>query len=131
MCEAEQRIVIGKGATKGVGRVFLKANLKPDRSFFTASCNLPIQDICADIAMQALAYVDERLWAAKISGGPVAWLHDEIVMEVCADRAEEAARLLEGAMIDAFAEHLPGAPVSDLVEARSGSSRGEAKKAKN
>ena len=37
---------------------------------------------CADASMLALAYVDDRLFAAGIDGGPVAWLHDEIVIEV-------------------------------------------------
>ena len=36
--------------------------------------------------MLALAYVDDRLFDAGIEGGPVAWLHDEIVLEVRDDQ---------------------------------------------
>ena len=51
-------------------------------SFYTRCCNLPVQGACADASMLALAYVDDRLFDAGIEGGPVAWLHDEIVLEV-------------------------------------------------
>jgi DNA polymerase-1 len=126
-CKAAHRIVIGKDAALGVGRVFLKAHLRGEESFYTRSCNLPIQGICANIAMLALAYVDERLWEAGIEGGPVAWPHDEIVMEVRIEQASAAAAILKSAMIDAFVENLPGAPLRGLVEPHVGMSWGEAK----
>jgi DNA polymerase I-like protein with 3'-5' exonuclease and polymerase domains len=66
--------------------------------------------------MLALAYVDDRMFEAGIEGGPVAWLHDEIVLEVAGESAEQAAELLKRAMIDAFAETFSGAPVNGLVE---------------
>ena len=53
---------------------------------------------------------------ADIDGGPVAWLHDEIVLEVRADQAEQAAEILKQAMIDGFIETFPGAPINGLVE---------------
>jgi DNA polymerase I-like protein with 3'-5' exonuclease and polymerase domains len=77
--------------------------------------------------MLALAYVDERLFDAGIDGGLVAWLHDEIVLEVREDQAQRAAEILEQSMIDGFAETFPGAPVNSLVEPHSGMSWGEAK----
>jgi hypothetical protein len=66
--------------------------------------------------MLALAYADERLLEAKIHGGPVAWLHDEIVLEVPIADAERAADILRQAMIDGFAETFPGAPLTGLVK---------------
>ena len=77
--------------------------------------------------MLALAYVDDRLFEAGIDGGPVAWLHDEIVLEVREDQAERAAEILKQSMIDGFAETFPGAPLNGLVEPHIGSNWGEAK----
>ena len=77
--------------------------------------------------MLALAYVDDRLFDADIDGGPVAWLHDEIVLEVREDQAERAAEILKQAMIDGFAETFPGAPLNGLVEPHIGLNWGEAK----
>ena len=57
--------------------------------------------------MLALAYVDERLFDAGIDGGPVAWLHDEIVLEVREIQAERAAEILKQSMTDGFFETFP------------------------
>lgn len=65
-----------------IGRVFELSWLKPDRSSYTVACNLPVQGACADAAMLALAAIDDALSEEGIGGGPVAWLHDEIVLEV-------------------------------------------------
>jgi DNA polymerase-1 len=126
-CEAEHRIVIGKDAARGIGRIFLKSHLRGDESFYTRSCNLPVQGACADASMLALAYVDDRLFEADIDGGLVAWLHDEFVLEVRADQARQAAEILKQAMIDAFVETFPGAPLNGLVKPGIGMSWGEAK----
>ena len=58
---------------------------------------------------------------------PIAWLHDEIVLEVPAGDAKQAAELLERAMAGAFVETFPGAPRRGLVEPHIGLSWGEAK----
>jgi DNA polymerase I len=126
-CVNRKCIVIGRDAARGIGRLFPQFRLKNGRSFYTTSANLPVQGCCADIAMRALAYVDERLFEAGVEGGPVAWLHDEIVMEVAAEDADRAAELLKGAMIDAFAETFPGAPLNGLVEPHIGRNWSEAK----
>ena len=70
--------------------------------------------------MLALTAIDRILFEQGIDGGPVAWLHDEIILEVKIADAERAAELLKQAMIDAFAETFPGAPLNKLVEARIG-----------
>jgi hypothetical protein len=64
---------------------------------------------------------------ADVDGGPVAWLHDEIVIEVREDQAQRAAEILKQSMIDGFAETFPGAPLDGLVEPHIGASWGEAK----
>ena len=119
LCVQNQRIVIGRDAAQGIGRVFPFDRLSAEeraRGCYTRCCNLPIQGRCADASMLALAYVDDRLFEAGIDGGPVAWLHDEIVLEVREDQAEQAAEILKQAMIDGFAETFPGAPTNGLVE---------------
>ena len=75
--------------------------------------------------MLALAYVDDRLFDAGIEGGPVAWLHDEMVLEVRDDQAVEAAAILKQAMIDGFVETFPDAPIDGLVEPHIGMSWAE------
>ena len=92
-CEERGYIVIGKDAeTDGIGRIWPKSRLGRDESYYTRCCNLPIQGACADASMLALAYADDRLFDAGVEGGPVAWLHDEIVLEVRADQAEQRGR---------------------------------------
>ena len=91
------------------------------------SCNLPIQGACADASLLALAAIDDLLFEHGIDGGPVAWLHDEIVIEIPVDHADRAARLLTGAIMAAFAETFPGAPLKRLVEAHAGANWASAK----
>jgi DNA polymerase I len=126
-CVDRRCIVIGRDAARGVGRLFPKSRLKQGRSFYTTSANLPVQGACADAAMLALAYVDERLFEAGIDGGPVAWLHDEIVVEVCVEDADRAVEIVKQSMIDGFAETFPGAPLNGLVEPHIGMNWGTAK----
>jgi DNA polymerase I-like protein with 3'-5' exonuclease and polymerase domains len=121
-CVERDYIVIGKDAGYGIGRIWPKSRLGRDESYYTRCCNLPIQGACADAAMLALAYVDDRLFDAGIEGGPVAWLHDEIVLEVRDDQADLAAKILKQAMIDGFSETFPGAPLEGLVEPKTGMS---------
>jgi DNA polymerase I-like protein with 3'-5' exonuclease and polymerase domains len=75
----------------------------------------------------ALAYVDDRLFDAGIEGGPVAWLHDEIVLEVREDYADRAVEIFKQAMVDGFAETFPGAPLNGLVDLRIAGNWAEAK----
>ena len=70
--------------------------------------------------MLALEAIDQLLYEHGIDGGPVIWMHDEIVLEVPAADAPKAKELLEKAMIDAFAATFPGAPLNGLVEAKIG-----------
>jgi DNA polymerase I len=126
-CEEHRCIVIGKNAAKGFGRFYPLSRLPFGKSPYTVSCNLPIQGACADASMLALAAIDDLLFDHGIYGGPVAWLHDEIVLEVPAEHAVRAAELLTKAMTDAFAETFPGAPLRDLVKAHIGADWAAAK----
>jgi DNA polymerase I len=115
-CQESLRIVIGKDAAHGIGRIFPFSRLKEGDNGYTRSRNLPIQGACADASMLALSLVDDRLFDAEIDGGPVAWLHDEIVMEVAIENANRAAEILKQVMIDGFAETFPGGPLKGLVD---------------
>ena len=111
--------------SRGIGRIYPQSRVPEGGSFYTRCCNLPVQGACADASMLALAYVDDRLFDAGIDGGPVAWLHDEIVLEVRDDQAELAAEILKQAMIDGFIETFPDAPIDGLVEPHIGMSWAE------
>jgi DNA polymerase I-like protein with 3'-5' exonuclease and polymerase domains len=126
-CKDAGRIIIGRDAARGIGRYYLEAWLPEGKSFYTRCCNLPVQGACADAAMLALAYVDERLFEAGIDGGPVGWLHDEIVLEIAVEDADHAVAILKQAMTDAFVETFADAPHDDLVEPHIGPNWGEAK----
>ena len=54
-CSASRRILIGKDAAQGFGRVFPFSRLKPGNNGYTDSCNMNIQGSCADASMLALA----------------------------------------------------------------------------
>jgi DNA polymerase family A len=114
---------------RGVGHwsVFPKSRVPEGKSFYTRCCNLSVQGACADASMLALAAVDAALLDAGIDGALIAWLHDELVLEVRADQADDAAKILKQAMVDASAETFPGAPLNGLVQPRAAPSWGEAK----
>jgi DNA polymerase-1 len=87
---------------------------------FTQCCALPIQGACADAMLRAIALTYARLRQAGIRGGLIATIHDELVLEVHEDDAEEARVLLEQVMTDAFVETFPGAPSVGVVVAKIG-----------
>jgi DNA polymerase-1 len=76
----------------------------------TLYCNAPIQGACADAAMRALILVDAAMIDAGIDGGPVLFVHDEIVVEVPEADAERARTILIEAMTRTFAETFPDDP---------------------
>jgi DNA polymerase-1 len=119
-CEVQGRIVIGKNAARGIGRFYPLSRLPAGKNVYTRACNLPVQGACADASMLALTTIDRLLFEDGIDGGPVAWLHDEIILEVKTEDAERAAELLKRAMIEAFVETFPEAPLLKLVEVRIG-----------
>jgi DNA polymerase-1 len=91
-----------------------------DQLKYTLCCNAPVQGGCADIGMLSLLLFDATLRREGITGGPVLFIHDEIVAEIRSDQAEAAAALLRTSMEQAFAAVFPAAPLRDLVELRIG-----------
>jgi DNA polymerase I-like protein with 3'-5' exonuclease and polymerase domains len=113
----------------GCGRV-VEAAWETDvdgRLLFTRCCNLPIQGICADAMLRALILAHARFKQARIRGGLVACVHDELLLEVHEDDAEKARQLLEQTMIDALTETFPGAPMNCVATAKIGQTWAEAK----
>jgi len=122
-CEARGYILIDAGR-------IVKAEWETDvggRLRFTRCCNIPIQGICANAMLRAIALVYARLKAARIRGGLVACVHDELLLEVDEDDAEKARQILEGTMIDAFVETFPEAPANGVARAKVGRTWAEAK----
>ncbi|MGH8905504.1 MAG: DNA polymerase [Egibacteraceae bacterium] len=90
-----------------------------DQHLSTLARNAPIQGAGADMIKLALAEVDRRLAAAfgspargqpAAAHGPVLVVHDELVVEVPAERAEEGCALVVGGMLDAAREILGDVP---------------------
>jgi DNA polymerase-1 len=97
------------------------------RLSFQQCCNFPVQGICADAMLRAIALVHRRFTEAGIRGGLVASVHDELLCETHEDDAERARALLEQAMLDAFVMTFPGAPTANVATAHIGRTWAEAK----
>jgi DNA polymerase-1 len=106
---------------------FWYPHLDDDLLKYTICCNVPIQGACADIAMLALLKAEAAFAAAKVEGGLVLFIHDEIGAEVVARQAEQARIILTQAMTEAFAMVFPDAPLNKLVANAIGPSWGAAK----
>jgi DNA polymerase-1 len=94
---------------------------------YTLCCNAPIQGACADIAMLAVLKADAAFTAAKIDGGLVLFIHDELGAEVVEHQAEQARVLLTTAMTEAFSMVFREAPLNKVVASAIGRSWGAAK----
>ncbi len=114
-CKRNKFITIGSGRV--VENSWEKKGLR-----YTQACNLPIQGVCADIMMRAVASVYSRLHAAKLDAVLVAQIHDEIILEADASIAEEAKDILVSEMETAFTVTFPDAPSGNLVDASIGQS---------
>lgn len=77
---------------------------------YTEKLNSPIQGSGADGLKRALALLWERRHQCP-DAFPVLFVHDEIVVECDAERAEEAAVWLRAAMVDGMAPLVAPAPV--------------------
>jgi DNA polymerase-1 len=123
LCQRRGYIVIGAGR-------IIKAEWETDvggKLIFPRCCNAPIQGICADALLRATAWLHGRLKQARIRGGLVAAIHDEMVIEAVEDDAEKARAILEDTMTEAFAETFPGAPTQGVAKAKIGKSWWETK----
>jgi DNA polymerase I-like protein with 3'-5' exonuclease and polymerase domains len=106
---------------------FFGSGWAPDALKYTLCCNAPVQGGCADCGMLALTMVDAALRTADVDGGPVLFVHDEIVVEVASHQVGQAREILTSSMMQAFAETFPGAPLTGVVSIGIGESWGSAK----
>jgi DNA polymerase-1 len=112
------------------GRVVEKAWVKrwvekPDKPPFTMCANFPISGAASDLMLATIPPVDARL--AKLRGGLILTVHDELVAEVHRDDAEAAKAALEEEMARVFVEMFPGAPSGGIVSVGIGKDWLEAK----
>jgi DNA polymerase-1 len=87
---------------------------------FNQMCNIPVQGSCADCLMRAMTLLHARLKRARVRGGLIACVHDELLLEVDKNDAALAGEILERAMVDAFVATFPGAPTTRLVDVKIG-----------
>ena len=110
----------------GAGRIVDRCWEKTRQLSPPQCANLPVQGIAADCMLRALKLTHERLCAAKIEGGLIASIHDELLIEVPITRMEEAKQILKAAMTEAFEMTFPGAPITGgVVDIKTGPSWGE------
>ncbi len=67
-----------------------------------------------------ITLVHARLQREKVHGGLIATVHDELVLEVAEPEADRAKAILHTAMVEAFEITFPGAPTTNLAEAKIG-----------
>mgnify|MGYP005855911371 CR=1 FL=1 len=84
---------------------------KQKSSIERASKNMPIQGTSADMTKLAMINIEEKFKLAKIDGGIIHTLHDEIVSEVPSHRAKEAFEIQRDEMINAGKAFLSRCPI--------------------
>jgi DNA polymerase I-like protein with 3'-5' exonuclease and polymerase domains len=86
------------------------------RKRFTEACNLTFQGPSADGAKLAVYETQKRTRLAKDSAlygsRVVAFIHDELLLEIPKDRGQAAAKELEEIMIKAMQIHIPDVPIT-------------------
>jgi DNA polymerase I len=104
----------GRSSAKECRTLLGRRRLLDDKTPYTHRLNSPVQGSEADGAKLAMALLWER--REQCPGAfPVLFVHDEIVVEADADKAEDAAEWLKSAMIDGMKDVI--APVPCEVEA--------------
>jgi len=114
-CMRKRRIVIG------AGRV-VETSWEPDGIRYTQCCNLPVQGVCADIMLRAVAGVHTRMKADRLDAHLIAQIHDELIVEAIKADVGAVARILEDEMTKAFAVTFPDAPLLNLIDVKTGQS---------
>jgi len=74
--------------------------------------NTPIQGSGADVTKKAIIFVDQRLKKEKYDAKILLVVHDELVVEVRDDQAEEVSKVVEEEMIRAFAHFFINIPMT-------------------
>ena len=86
---------------------YVSANTRP--------MNFPVQGAAADVMHRAMRLLFERYrdWPGNVL--PVLTIHDEILVEVDNESAEEVGALRAGLMVDALVDVLPNGPTRFLA----------------
>ncbi|MDF1563426.1 MAG: DNA polymerase [Deltaproteobacteria bacterium] len=107
--EALQR---GHCETLSGRRLYLDGASEPEKRphLERVARNMPVQGASADITKLAMARLTRHYQREGIDAFLVNTIHDELLVEVDADRAEEAARVLEQEMVAAGDRFLPKVP---------------------
>jgi DNA polymerase I len=86
-----------------------------DASANTRPMNYPVQGGAADVMHRAMRLLFERYrdWPGSVL--PVLTVHDEVLVEVDVDVAEQVGLLLADAMVEAFRDVLPNGPTRFLA----------------
>jgi DNA polymerase-1 len=77
--------------------------------------NFPVQGGAADVMHRAMRLLFERYHDWPGNALPVLTIHDEILVEVDVDAAEEVGTLVAGLMVEAFVDVLPNGPTRFLA----------------
>jgi DNA polymerase-1 len=90
----------------------------------TLAVNLPVQGSAAEIVMEAMALLHERLLTCPGNPGLINQIHDEFIIEVDdqSDCDAVVSKLLGACMTEAFQSLMPGAPIMNLCNIASGRS---------
>ena len=93
----------------------------------TLAVNLPIQGTAADIVMEAMALLHERLPARPGNARLLMQVHDEFILEIDKDTGaiSQVKELLGACMREGFESLLPGAPTVGLCDIADGASWAE------
>lgn len=84
---------------------------------YNQSLNTPIQGGAAEVMLKALHLLDTTLDHSKAK--MVNCIHDEIILESLEEYKEEASKILETSMIDAFTVVFPSQTTKNLIETKS------------
>lgn len=72
-----------------------------------AALNAPIQGSAADIIKRAMIQVDSQLQTMGLEGGIILQIHDELLLEIEADRWEEVKEMVKFEMENAWSLNVP------------------------
>lgn len=87
-----------------------RRRLWPEYASFPEACNTPIQGTGADILKKALSILPDALH--EVGGKVLACVHDDILLEVANDKAEQAERILVGTMNTAWGHYIKRVPIA-------------------
>jgi DNA polymerase-1 len=126
--ERQVNTCMPRGEIRVISGRSVRAEWEPYHRITKQQCfNIPVQGISADCMLRVIRNFYALLQHHRVRGRMVATVHDEILAEFDAADAELARTLLQEAMLQAFITTFPGAPTTNVVDARVGHSWGDFK----